>query len=85
MTEQRGYIRRVTGRVASSSDDSIRIRNDPYKLERRHKISKVNVNKGKCNAPCVKRANQMQQCNIGNISLCCCEAGEDPVGKGKGK
>lgn len=73
------------GRVASGLDDSIRIRNDPDKLERRPEISKVNVNKGKCNAPRVKRANQTCKHNMGNNRLCCCEAGEDLGGKGRGK
>lgn len=73
------------GRVASGLDDSIRIHNDPDKLERRPEISKVNVNKGKCSAPRVKRANQIRKCSMGSNWLCCCEAGEDLGGKGRGK
>jgi len=46
---------------------------------------KVNVNKAKCNASRVKRANQMHKRSTGNNWLCCCEAGEDLGGKGRGK
>lgn len=61
MTEQREHIGRVMGRVVSSLDDSIRIHNDPTKLERHPQISKVNVKKGKCSAPRAKGANQMHK------------------------
>lgn len=54
------------GRVAGDLVDSIRIHTDPNKLERWPEISKVNGNKDKCNEACVRRANQMCKCNIGN-------------------
>lgn len=73
------------GRVASDFDDSIRIHNDPDKFERQPEISKVNVNKGKCNAPRVKRATHMRKHSIGNNGLCCSEAGEDLGGKWRAK
>lgn len=77
MAEQREYVGRVMGRVASDLHDSIRIHNDPNKWGRHPESSKVNVSQGKSNTLCVRRANQMRKQSTGNNWLCCCEAGED--------